>query len=350
MNIQSYNRLFEKATASIGNPDKQKTLLAWHNRAVTTRQALLTVKEEHKKKLAEIDETYSPAVAFEKRKDVEADFEAVKKTAIKRISDDLEGVLEGKRIAFERANRAPTDEQLRLLQALSLRSSLTDSEVSYYVDQLKSSLPALRVLRDLCQKNDILFPQRVGDPQDFEDNMNRAESFATSFLDSVDTDRADLGYSALEFWEYAGTGLPAALFGDIDRDPYSAIQSADKPVNAPANDGTHAQQNAPQKADSGELWAAVTIREGQRADVIAAQFHCSLADVRRANGGRDLNYLRAGETILVPSTRYQFVPDQNGSHIQPNQVKPVPRPAEIVPHGPNGEEPGDYIQIGGESK
>lgn len=350
MNIRNYNLLFEKATASVGNPDKQKTLLAWHNRAATTRQALLTVKSEHMAKLKEIDETYSPAVAIEKRKDAEADFEAVKKIAIRRITDDLETVLEGKRRQFEKSNRAPTDEQLRLLQALSLRSSLTDSEVSYYVEQLKGSLPALRVLRDLCQKNDILFPQRVGDPRDFEDNMNRAETFAMSFLDSIDADRGDLDYQQFEFWEYAGTGLPAAMFGDVDRDPYSAIQSADKPVNAPANDGTPAQQNAPQKADSGEMWAAVTIREGQRADVIAAQFHVGLEDVRKANGGRDLNHLKAGETILVPSTRYQFVPDQDGRHISPNQVKPVPRPVEVIPHGPNGEEPGDYIQIGGESK
>lgn len=344
-NIYRYQIMLENAIKNV-NPDKERTLEAWQRRTIITRNAVLKIKEENEAVLKELADTYSAKVFSEKRKAADADYNLVLKLAKDKAIGDLENILAGKRAQFSRSMDAPTDEQLRLLQVLGMRDSLSIGEVAAASAKFGNNLQALRLLRDIAKRHDIAMPD-VGDPEEFEDMMKRAEQFSVDMLESIDKDPADLGYLEKLFWENPGVGEASYFYGTLDNQGFTAEQitrsTLDNGRSTPAETDKGNQGEA---GSAPEMWAEVKLTGNEDLSIIANQFHVTVKQIRDANPGRDFeNRFYAGDKILVPSTRFSYQPDPSGSHVQPNQVKAVQKPDYSAPKAPTGEEVGEDVSI-----
>ncbi len=347
MNILArYSKIFEGATAA-GNPDTEKSLAGWHKRACIKRNALLELKREHLKELDSLRDTYAPKVFEERRTELDAAYNTVVARVKDRLTEDLNAVLEGKRKQFDKSTGAPTEEQLRLLTALNMRSNLSAADIAQVSDKFQSNIQALQVLKDISAKHGIPFPD-VGNVEAFEESMTRAEQFSLDKLNSIDTDHDDLGYRDMLFWEHPGDGEAMIYYGNLDGQGFSAEQITD--ATNEAQQETATRSTAPKATETGEgeplkMWAEVRCPRNTNIGIIATQFHTSAEAIRKANPEKDLDRIHGGEKILVPATRFTFQPSPNGTHVQPEDVKAVPRPIYPEPTGPNGESVGDDIEI-----
>lgn len=335
--IYRYQTILERAT-SAGTPNRDKSLDAWQRRAIVTREVMLTIKEDYKKKLDELKDRYS-AKAFEiERQPVDDDYNKIREIAIQKVLEDLGNVLDGKRAQFDKSSGAPTAEDLRLLDALNMRSSLTLAEIAAVSGKFNGNVQAIRVLGDIARKHGISFPD-IGDPEHFEALMERAEQFSKEHIEEIDVERDRLGYKGMLFWEHPGEGEAPSFFGMLDNQGFTAEQlteatrenqqkedaETDSPLTA-----TMTGEGAPV-----EMWAEVKLKGTEYISSVADQFHVSTKQIREANPGRDLDHLYSGDKIYVPATKFSFLPGQG--HIQPDQVRAVPRPVYEEPKGPNGE-------------
>lgn len=335
MIVETYMKMYERAV-SAGKPDKAKTLAAWHERAITTKAALLTVKEQYEKDLKELRETYSPKAFEDRRQKLDNEYNGILEIAKKKVTDDLTATLEGKKARFDECNGAPTDADLRLLTLLSMRDSLTAEEIATVSGKFGGNVQALRALGDIAKKHNVYFPD-IGNPEAFERQITWASQFGCEMIDSIGTPTDELPYRQRLFWEAPGGGEAAHFFQALDGQGFTAEQ-----VTAVTKE---------EKQDSGEIdrdgpseiWAEVTARGGESLLAIAEQFHVNSEEIKRVNPGKDLNHLYTGDRFYVPSTKFSFHP--GGTSVQPDQVRPVPKPVFVEPHGPNGESIGDDIDI-----
>lgn len=341
-----YHDMIEKATAA-GSPNKEKTLDAWQRRAIAVRGAMLNIKADYQKELDELRETYSAKTFEEKRQSVDEDYKTLRDVAIKKVADDLEAVLDSKRAQFDRSSSAPSDEDLRLLNALNMRSSLSIAEVAAVSGKFNGNVQAIRVLRDIARKHGISFPD-IGDPEQFEEMMERAEQFSTDHIQEIDADRDQLTYKGILFWEHPGEGETRYFYGALDNQGFTTEQISNATTEAQRETATSSTVTNATETGEGqplEMWAEVKCTGNMSLSTIADQFHVSTEQIRRANPGRTLDRLYSGDRILVPSTQFTFQPDPSGGHVQPGQVKAVPRPIYPEPTGPNGEAVGDDISL-----
>lgn len=344
--LYHYSNMIEKATAA-GNPNKEKTLDAWQRRAIAVRAALLNIKGDFAKELDELSATYSPQVFEEKRKTVDEDYKALRDIAIKKVSDDLQNVLNAKRAQYDKCSGAPSAEDLRLLEALNMRSSLSIAEIAAVSGKFNGNVQAVRLLRDIARKHDIVFPD-IGGPEEFEEQLERAEQFSADHFAEIDTDTDQLNYKGRLFWTCPGDGEAQYFYGTLDNQSFTAEQITDATNEAQRETAT--RSTAPKATETGEgepleMWAEVKTNGLQDLSTIAMQFHVSTEQIRQANPGKDLSRLYKGDSIYVPSTKFAFQPDASGGHVQPEDVKAVPRPIYPEPAGPGGEGIGDDVSI-----
>ncbi len=338
--------MIEKATAA-GNPNREKTLDAWQRRAITVRGAMLNIKADYQKELDDLRTTYSPQVFEEKRKTVDEDYKTLRNLAIKKVSDDLQNVLDSKRAQYDKCSGAPSAEDLRLLEALNMRSSLSIAEIAAVSGKFNGNVQAIRVLRDIAKKHDIVFPD-IGGPEEFDEQLERAEQFSADHFAEIDTDTDQLNYKARLFWTLPGGGEAQYFYSALDNQSFTAEQLTDATTKAQQETATRSTALKATETNEGqplEMWAEVKTNGQQDLSTIAMQFHVSTEQIRQANPGKDLSRLYKGDSIYVPSTQFSFQPDPSGGHVQPEDVKAVPRPIYQEPTGPNGESVGDDIKI-----
>lgn len=342
--IFQYEAMLDRATKPTGTVDESKTLAAWQRRAVAVREALLQVKREHEAELADLRETYSEKAFEQKRQDTDDTYMKVREYAVQKVVDDLETTLEGKRAQFDKACSAPTDEHLRLLSVLSMRTTLTPAEIAAVSGKFGGNVQALRALRDIAARHDVYFPD-LGDPDEFETRMERARQYAEDRLAEIDTEDADLGYRGTAFWRYPGQSEDRYFFGSLDGEAFTAEQIEQGTRTAQQTEtSTTSTTTATQTAEGQpEMWAQIKCNGSEDLGVIAAQFHLTEGEIRKANPNKDLSRIFAGDEILVPGTRFTFQP--GSGHVQPEQVKAVPRPVIPDPVGPNGEAVGEDVSV-----
>lgn len=344
--LSRYHEIMEKTLRS-GNPIREKTLDGWHRRTITTRDALLLAKEQYRADVEDLRGTYSPKVFEVKRQNADREYRELVRIAQEKVTADLQTVLESKRAQYDRSAGAPSAEDLRLLEALNMRSSLSIAEIATVSGKFNNNIQALRVLGDIARKHGISFPD-IGDPETFEESLKRAEEFATDHIAELDTDKADLGYRGLLFWTKPGEGEAKYFFGQLDGAGFSSEQistSTKESQRATWTPTTSTTASKTTGAAPGEVWAEVRATGQQDIGTIASQFHVTTQQIRDANPGIDLDRLYSGTKVLVPSTRFTFQPDPTGGHVQPDQVRPVPRPIVPDPVGPSGESIGQDISI-----
>ena len=345
MKYSDYNRIYQRAMSIASNVDGSLTLKSFQRRTSQIRAALQLAHKEYAADIAEIDKTYTPAVAEPKKAALTEEYKALTKIAKERALDDLSKTIAAKRAQFSETFAAPDEESMRLLQALSMRQTLTAGEVAETASRLNRNYHTSKILAEIAARFDIPFPA-IADQERIETALNDAEQYAQRMIEYIDvTDDKMLNYSAVSFYKYPDTRTEAdAYFDRLDGDFFTAAQVG---TDEAAEQAETAKQAAGKPTDkSGEMWAQVTLTGREMLYAIANQFHVNSADIRAANPGVNLNNLCCGQKIYIPSTRYSFTPDPNGAHVQADQeVRLVPKPTFEPLRGPGGVEVGDDIIV-----
>ena len=343
MKFNQYSTIYEKAMRIISNADKDLTLRAFQKRTAQTREAVKLAYQEYVNDVKQLDSTYVPKVAQQKREPLEAEYKGICKLAKEHCIDDLEKVLDAKRQQFSKTHEAPSEADMRLLTALSMRQTLTPAEIAEVADKLNNNYHAQKLLGEIAHKHNVPFP-KIADADEVETAIENARDFATRMIDYIDVpDDKSLNYNATAFFKYPDSGTVASYyFRNLDSSFFTAAQADEA-----AEQAETAKQTAGKPTDkSGEMWSQVTLTGREMLYAIANQFHVDSADIRAANPGIDLSNLYRGQKIYIPSTRYSFTPDINGAHVQADQeVRLVPKPVFETPKGPGGVEVGDDIIV-----
>lgn len=296
-----------------GNPDSSKGFRGWQHKAQITRKALLAAKAEIDKQLAEWRETYTEKAIQPMYQNAMEDYAGLRKIAVDKLEAAIADVEKEKREQYRKiALTAPTDEQLRLIQALSFRDDLTADEVYTISEQLGDNLQAMKALGSVARQAGIHFPRTIT-TEEFEDALGKAAQYAHDVLYSID--KPELGYNDHCFYNYDGTGWAHMVFDPLDSPMFAAVQEQ--------NDKAAEKPNTEAK-EGGEMWTRVTLNGTEYLSTVAAQFHVSEADIRRINGLTSLNG-EVGQKILIPATRFTMQPGHG--HIQPDQCELVPAPS-----------------------
>ena len=344
MNIFNTKRVYDAIYKADSKPDRTKTLESWQKRVQTLHNALLKMQEQHEAEMQEASGQYLPSVLAEQETAYKREVKYVVEKRIGELKSDLKTILDGKCEQFRKiALSPPSDEQLRLLTAVSFRNDLSEGEVSRLVEQMGDCHQAIRSLRSIAKRSgvDVINPIGV---EEFEESIEKANLFCEDMLRQVETKSTNLSYDAKCFFEYNGVGKANMLFNELDTALYSAVQKEPrKPLPEPQTVAQEAGTNHPSPNEADEFWSEVKSRGCENLHSVAEQFHVTQQAIREANPGRDLSRFYAGDCFLIPSTKYSFRP--GGTSVQPEQVKAVPKPVWKEPAGPNGEQIGEDISI-----
>ena len=315
MNMTRLNtrKVFDAVYRS-GTPDNTKGFRGWQHKAQITRKALMAAKDEINKQLAEWRETYTEKAIQPMYADAMEDYAGLRKIAVEKLEAAIVDVEKEKREQYRKiALTAPTDEQLRLIQALSLRDDLTADEVYTISEQLGGNLQAMKALGSVARQAGIHFPRTIT-TEEFESALDKATQYARNVLNSIDA--PNLGYNDHCFYNYTGTGWAHMVFDPLDSPMFAAVQEQ--------NDKAAEKENAEAK-ECGEMWTQVTLNGTEYLSTVANQFHVSEAEIRKINNMTELNGY-AGQKILVPATRFTMQPGHG--HVQWDQCELVPAPSE----------------------
>lgn len=345
-NLYYYSRLVENAT-NTGSAKVSGTFKGWQMKAVRARQALMKAREDYDRDLNELRSTYTPNVLSQKKSELDEQYNAILSDAKTKLTDALEDVIASKRRQFDKCSGAPSDENLRLLTALNMRSTLTVDEVAGVVGKLNGNVQSLAVLRDVAAKFNIRVPVGASTPAEFDTLMQRAKEFSLDRLNELDTPNTSITYRGKAFYDYPDHPGEASHFYDpLDMNVLTSeqITTATRQAQAAnkAEVTTAAATNPAEDGDAVPMWAEVTCH-GASINTIAEQFHVSKQAIIDANPDKSLDRLYTGDKILVPSTRFTFTP--GSGHVQPDDVRAVPAVKYEYPTGPNGEQIGEDVSI-----
>lgn len=292
MNATQWARIHRAVTG--GNPDPTQGFSAWQRRAQTVRGAILEAKAQTDAEKRGLSEIYSAKETERRTVALENAYNEIVNLGVEKLERELEAVIDSKRQQFKKiALTAPTDEQLRLLQAMALRDDLTDGEISEIAADLAGSLQALKTLGSIARKAGHDFPHTVTAEQ-MQEQLATAEEFSRSMLRSVDKPDNDLGYNELAFWKYTDKATPKAIYGPVDSPLYSAVQlqpkedkAEDKPVKA--------KPQEPPKPSP-----VLHITDGvDNLAWIATKYHTRIPAILKENAGMGLE--RIGTTDHLPA-------------------------------------------------
>lgn len=277
--LESYARTLARIEAG-NHPDQAKTLAAWRSRAKVTHDALQEVRRKMEGDIAELHDTFAIKVANPKIEELRKEFGELTEIAKKRVAADLAKTIANKREAFSKANAAPTDAEIRLLSALSMRSSISQGEVAEAAGQLRS-LQALRVLHDLAEKHGVHAPQPLT-PEDFEETIRNIETECGRYIDGISA--AEPSYRASLFW--SGHPCPESTMFDRLDGRFSTPQAFEQAPVAGANA------------------TKVYCRGGEDLSTVAMQFGIRSYQIRAANPDVDFSVpITAGQQLIIPATK-----------------------------------------------
>ena len=318
MTINNYQRAFDATMNKAGNPDPSRSFKAWQNYAVTVHKNLKTVTDMFEADRADILKTYSQGKATEMLAERQADYMELRKHAEKAVRDSLNAVVESKKAAIRKASKAPSDEDIRLLQALSLRSNLTESDVIHAAEVIGSNLVSLGTLADIAKTHGITLP--IPTAERMEEQLDKAARYADDMIKELHEPDNRLSYKATEFYNYADaeSGFAVDAFADLDNSVYSAEQMRARIESKKVN-----MQNVLNPKANG---VSVELREGNSIANIAMQFGVKIADIEKVNPGLDIESLHAGDKVIIPSGKMKNI-NGGAGFASADQITPV----EIAP-------------------
>lgn len=313
MNMNAYQRAYEATMTRQGNPNPSKSFKAWQKDAAVTHRAMAEITRLYETDRAKILAEYSTTKAAEMLAESQNFYMECCRRAENDLKDKLTEVINSKRDALRKASKAPTDEDIRLLQALKMRSKLTEAEIIYAAEAMSDNLPALGTLADIANEHGIYIP--IPTAADYEEQINKAEQYALDMVGECHLPDNQLSYKATEFYNYADSegGFAAGAFSELDNSVFTAEQLRERIETAKLNTSSivNSRGNA----------AEITLKDGDSLACIATQFGVRYAAIEDANPGKDLNNLHAGDKVIIPGGKMKLTSGRG--FVSPDQVRPV---------------------------
>ena len=218
------------------NPAEPNTVRYFQRLCIQHREEILEKQGNFEVERKKILDTWAPAIAEQKIKDLRIDLEGEVAAAKAELEQDLNEMMECKRVRFKNvALSAPSEEQLRLLQTIALRADdLSVAEVSGLADNFMSSHQALRTLAHLAKKSGIHISV-PDDAESFEATCSEAHNFLYGMIDYIDRPQSSFGYPHLDFFGYpdSSSGPTFCVCDQLDGKPYTVVQDEPSEKNTP---------------------------------------------------------------------------------------------------------------------
>lgn len=286
--FKDYLKLYKNCVNS-GTPDKGMTLKAFQRRASTIRGAIKLLMDQRDADVQKLYQEFNDAGVAKYREPLDKEVNGIIEMARTDLINDLEKVMAAKRDALDKANSAPTEEQLRLLQTLSMRSHLTAAELNAVAAKLNDNVPALRLLGDIAEKHNLSFPGKVADMDVIEHNLEVAEEYCRSMIDCLS--HPELSYRQKCFYDYPQLKTEAdAVFEPVDSTTFTV---------APAPSIQKETMTNPNAV-------RVFLGGGENLASLAYQFSVSSEAIRKANPDYDFSNIMPGDDIVIPSGRMKL--------------------------------------------
>lgn len=195
--FNNYNSIFNSIYTYSSRKPESLTFAGWHFRAQAARDAVLRYKKDADAEIDSMKDIWAQRRIDERRAELDRMCGLMRAEGKRRIVDDMNDVLTAKRAAFDRAMGDPGAEAVRLLQVLSMRSTLTPADIAAVVPKLNGNLQSLHVLKELADKNNITFPH-LPDAGEIEADFEKLREFADTMANAVDN--IDPPYFQRFFW------------------------------------------------------------------------------------------------------------------------------------------------------
>lgn len=209
MSYETNARINRAVNGLNNNPAKDHTIRNFHKVARASRKKVMEAKVKADQEKAKLFDIYSNRLATEKAATVDAElrsFISDERKALEKLAGDI---MTGKRNRFkEIALKAPSDEQIRMLQALQMRAtSLTAAEVASVGELMADNHQALRSLAAIAEQSNIkvVVPAIV---EEAEENFEEVEGYLANMISGFDA--KNLNWLQTEFYSDAYTDIPKA--------------------------------------------------------------------------------------------------------------------------------------------
>ena len=341
-NMNNFSKLFNATLYRDSNPDHTKTLVGFQRRAADVHRAIVAVRADRDKQIKQAKRDYANERLDAEINGISEAYNSVLEAARKRLENDLDDVLTAKRMQYKRSQVAPTDADIRLLQTLRMRNDLTADDISAAAEQLSNTLPGLKALGSIAKDAGLPFPDLTRFDEQFELNMEAAQTHVERMLERLDIPDEQMGYLDREFFTAPGTGRTGSLFAPLDESVFTAAQLSTPEQSAVKAAQAELESMRTEKTGPTTTWnaAKVFLRGDESLAQIAAQFGIGTTAIRHANPDMDLDNLTGGSSIIVPATRFSYA-TAPGSVI-PEQVVPARYdPAQRV----TSFKPGDSVSV-----
>lgn len=144
-----------------------------------------TVKENYQQTVEKYKKNYAGDLLKQRLAEAKAEYDAFIHGHKVELKKEIEETRKAKIEQLDKAvSTAPTTEQMTVLQTLSLRSNIAESELRAIAGQMKNNYAALQVLRDIAEKNGYFLS--VPSFEGIKENINKACDYAIKMLDEVE--------------------------------------------------------------------------------------------------------------------------------------------------------------------
>lgn len=321
MSYGNYERMYENMMNRTGKANQVNSFKNWQRSAIGARKMLLHIRERYNAEREEILRDYSTSKANEILIELQRSYDAARQMSEKWLRERFEVVVQSKRDAVKAACKAPSDEDLRMLSALRMRSKLTESDVIHAAEHLSDNFVALQTLADIASSSGLKVPVFTADLA--EEEIANAEQLGENMLRYLDAEDKKLGYNARGFYNFPDLETPVTIvFDALDENVFTSEQVRTK---------IESVKNNPSGETNRDFSAAVVeFREGNSILCVAQQFHVTMDQIQKSNPGMDLANLHPGDRVIVPSVKMSLY-NQPG-YASPDQVSPVqPKSSKLDP-------------------
>lgn len=316
--LGAFAKMHDNATKPKKAIDPETKFSEWQNRVIEFRKDLTDKRSKIEAKRQSLSRDLKPEAVEARLKNDMTDL-AVSIDYYKNAARmDLEQVIKAKTEWFDGMFVAPSDEQLRLLQTLSLRTGKIDpDEAALYFSQVNNNLLAMHCLCDILQSNNISTP-RLPDHAEFRNGMEKAAEFSVAMIESLDKPEKQLSYSEICFFKAPGTGPADAFYSRLDNVGFfapqgnvSTVRTADSPDADGIGEQLVAQRSSTEKIERDGLGRGkglILRADGdEKLEVIAKQADVSPEDIKRVNPQIDFTKpIPLNCEINIPSSDFAY--------------------------------------------
>lgn len=311
-----YLRVYESAMRQRGKPAEARSLDSWRKNCAVIRQAVMSVKAVFEAEKKRMWGDLKADAYFKAIEPLQANYNFVLEQARTMMKNELKSVLNAKREQLSKCLDAPTEDDLRLLNVLNLRTSLSASELAAAADKLNGNINGLRALGDIARRSGLSFPD-YGNLDRISHDLEAAERFANTMIKNVDS--SDPTYFERMFYDHTELIMPQ--FEDVDTDFFTTAQEAVVPSGfAPSSPVSEIPVGKQANA------CRVYLTGSESLLCLASQFNCTIAAIKEANPGIDIHNLGGVESIVIPATKFSIVESRGYSRadqVVPTYLEPI---------------------------